>query len=516
MNRLQAFAALLVGTAALMPAASAHPACTNSDRCRAEDLRAGLDIPDALISHVDAQVITNNPDYCNVTVHYGHPDFNDSITTNIALPLTDWNGRFQGVGGGGWAASSGPESLLPALKSGYIAGNTNAGHGLDSRSTDSWAFTAEGEQNLPLLRDFAYLALAELPQLGNQLSTAFYGAPPRYSYWSGCSTGGRQGLMMAQRYPGLYDGIAAAAPAIYWDRFIVAEFWPQFVMERLGHWPPQCAFEGFNAAAVEACDGVDGVNDGVIAEPGRCGFDPFELVGVRAECENEEYVITEKDASIVQKVWEGPHDPSGRRLWWGLEPGASFSGLTNTSCANGVSNCTGVPFPISTDWISNWVLSDPDSSFSSLTWASYSDLFSSAYEQYSAIIGTDDTDLSAFKAAGGKMITWHGLADQLIFPKGTQRYYEDVESNDPAVRDFYRFFEAPGVGHCDGGAGEVPGDPLRAVVKWVEEGIAPDTLPATSEDGRRTRDLCPYPLVSVFQGGDPTDAGSFICGTRDV
>lgn len=138
MARLKEFAALLAATAIFMPKALAQPTSARSNRCRGEDLYAGLDVPNALISHVEAQVVPSSPAYCNVTVRHGHPAFNDSITTTIALPLTGWDKRFQGIGGSGWAASSAPASLLPAIKSASTAGNTDAGHGLDSRSTDRW------------------------------------------------------------------------------------------------------------------------------------------------------------------------------------------------------------------------------------------------------------------------------------------------------------------------------------------------------------------------------------------
>jgi hypothetical protein len=144
----------------------------------------------------------------------------------------------------------------------------------------------------------------------------------------------------------------------------------------------------------------------------------------------------------------------------------------------------------------------------------YEVAFHRSIQQYQSILGTDDPDLSAFRDAGGKMITWHGLADLLIPPNGTSHYYERVMALDPNVQDYYRLFEAPGVGHCWGGIGPFPGDAFASLMRWVEEGIAPDVLAGASPpvDGKvQHRPLCPYPLVSAYNGGDPSQASSFEC-----
>lgn len=141
----------------------------------------------------------------------------------------------------------------------------------------------------------------------------------------------------------------------------------------------------------------------------------------------------------------------------------------------------------------------------------YQRIFEYSHKKYDPIIGTNNPDLSAFKQAGGKLVTWHGLADQLIFPKGTEKYYKEVETLDPSVRDFYRLFLAPGVQHCKGGDGAIPVDPLELIVNWVEKGVAPETLLGKTEDGSRSRELCPYPLVSVYKGGNSRDKSSYTC-----
>ncbi|KUJ11524.1 tannase and feruloyl esterase [Mollisia scopiformis] len=482
---------------------------SNQDRVRKEILNLSANtVSNATIVGLNATF-----SYCNVTVTYTHPGWNDTIHITIYLPPNStWNGRFQGVGGGGWAASSGAVSLLSPVASNYAAGNTDAGHPVNTASSASWAFNARNDLNIPLLTDFASVALNDLAVAGKQLSNAYYGYGPRHSYWSGCSTGGRQGLMMAQRYPTAYDGIYAGSPAIHWPTFQVAQYWGQFVMNQLDYHPPTCIFDAITAAAVSACDNLDGVEDGVISALSLCNFDPMTIVNTTANCSGTPVTIRVKDAEIVQKVWEGPRTSDGTFLYWGLNRGAPFEGLTNTSCTS-LTNCTGAPFSITPDWINNWVLANPTFNLSAITLDEFTSIFYRAYTLYDYLIGTDNPDLSEFKRAGGKMIAWHGLADQLIYPNGTVDYYQKVEARDPAVRDFYRFYEAPGVQHCGGGVGAAPSDQLDAVVDWVEKGLKPDTLAAVTTDGEKHRNLCQFPLVSVYKGGNTSLATSFACET---
>ncbi|KAJ5232048.1 hypothetical protein N7468_005004 [Penicillium chermesinum] len=390
-----------------------------SSTCSPSFLASAIDLPgNGSVIGVAAE-IAETPghnatiSFCNVTVTYTHPGWNDTIHISVNLPQNNWNGRFQGVGGGGWATSSGISSLLSPVANGYAAGCTDGGHEPVSGTSAAWANLPDGQLNMHLFRDFAYLALNDLAVVGKQITHRYYGHGPHHSYWSGCSTGGRQGMMMAQRFPTAYDGIYAAAPAINWPVFIVAEYWSQLIMNRLDHYPPQCVLDTITAAAVEACSSR---NESFISEPGRCMFDPHVLIGLKANCVGSTVPITAKDAFIAQKLWEGVRTPDGQNLWWGLNPGAPFSGLTNTSCSSGLTNCTGSPFSISEDWIARWVLQDPHIDLQTLTNETYFGLFSKAFQEYNGIIGTNKADLSAFKKNGGKIVTWHGLADQLIFP----------------------------------------------------------------------------------------------------
>ncbi|KAK5144136.1 hypothetical protein LTR04_001664 [Oleoguttula sp. CCFEE 6159] len=454
-------------------------------------------------------------EFCQVNITYTHSGTNDSIHVQVWLPLSGWNQRFMGTGGGGYATGAFDLALAPAINRGYAAASTDGGHVLSVTTARSWALASPGNVNQYLLLDFASKSLHDMAVLGKAVTESFYGKAPIYSYWDGCSTGGRQGLMEAQRYPNDYNGILAAAPAINWPKFLPSEIWPQVVMNEEHVYPEQCEFDAITAEAVKACDSIDGVKDGIIAATGLCHFDPHSLVGQPFTCNTDgtKRMYSNAAATIVQETWGGPHKNS-TRLWYGLNPGTSLSGLafTNRTVAG---TSYGVPFPISDDWIQLFVKKDPSFNTTSITASDFASIFHQSYQEYESIMGTDDPDLSAFRNAGGKMITWHGLADQLIFPNGTVDYYQRVMAVDPKVQDYYRLFLAPGVGHCGGGIGPTPDDQLGALIDWVEHGIAPSMLSTTSPpvDGTQThRPLCVYPLVARWDGiGDSTKGSSYKC-----
>jgi hypothetical protein len=316
--------------------------------------------------------------------------------------------------------------------------------------------------------------------------------------------------MEAQRFPDDYDGILAGAPAINWPTFIPAEFWPQLVMLQAHDVVPQCKFAAATAAAIAACDGLDGVTDGVIDDPRLCHFDPATLVGTSTPCGT----FTAADADVVRAIWQGPRWPHGEFLWYGLEPGASFAGLANT-----IDSSDGAPFSIATDWIKYFLLRNPSWDWHTATYPQFVQWFHQSVAEFEPVIGTDDPNLWAFRVHGGKLVIWHGWADQLIFPRGTINYYERVErvmGGERSTREFARLFMAPGVAHCGGGVGPNLADPFDAVVNWVEHHQAPETLLATKTDASgnvaESRPLCPYPLEARYTGqGSTNDAANFAC-----
>jgi feruloyl esterase len=445
---------------------------------------------------------------CRVTAVTTHPPEGDRVTIWLAIPMSAWNGRFLGNGGGGFSGGSAGAVNGPAAQ-GFAAGATDTGH---EGGSGSFALGDDGRLNWQLIRDNAHVGIHEMTVTGKALTEALYGEAPRYSYFNGCSTGGRQGLMEAQRYPADYDGIASGAPAINWATFHVQHLWGPLLMNLEDNPIPSCKLNTAVAASIEACDRLDGVEDGFIADPARCDYDAGELVGTStAECGT----FTATDASIINRIWEGPRRQDGGFLWHGMPRGADL---------NALSGSRGDPLEpqamfISLDWFRYFLTQDPDFDWTTLTRDGYERLFEQSIEQFGLVIGTDNPDLRAFRDRGGKAIVWHGWSDSLITAPGSVDYYERVVAEMGGRREtesFIRLFMAPGVGHC-GGGGPSPAGLLDAVIAWVEDGEAPDSLTAAQTEGRgggviRTRPLCPYPQVARYRGRGGTDeAESFSC-----
>src|SRR5579863_7244709 len=273
-----------------------------------------LALPNALLPNTtieSAVVDPSNSGICRVTAVTTHPPAGDKVKIWVAIPTANWNGRFLGIGGGGFVGGS-AAGVNPPLALGYASGSTDTGH---TGGSGSFALDANGRLNWQLIRDNAHVGIHEMTVTGKALTQAMYGAAPKYSYFNGCSTGGRQGLMEAQRYPQDYNGIVAGAPAINWSRFLPQELWGSVLENAVGDALPACKLAAATAAAIAACDGIDGVKDGVIEDPGRCTYDPKALIGTSAgECG----MFTEADADVIRKLWEGPRREDGSFLWYGL------------------------------------------------------------------------------------------------------------------------------------------------------------------------------------------------------
>jgi feruloyl esterase len=350
--------------------------------------------------------------------------------------------------------------------------------------------------------------------VGKAVTTAYYGQAPAYSYFNGCSTGGRQGLMEAQRYPDDYDGIAAGAPVINFPEMQTMQIWGQVVMNQEDNPIPPCKFEAALAATIAACDTVgDGTVDGVIGDPLACDFDLGTLVGTMTECGE----ITAEDVAVMRRIAEGPRTPEGEFLWYGLAPGAPYAGLHDVVVQED-GTLVQTPFIYDIWWFQYWLTQDPEFDWATLDYESFADWFEVAVDRYGDVTGASDPDLSAFRESGGKLLLWHGAADFGVPFQGTVDYYERVqdELGPGHTQQFVRLFLAPGVGHCRGGAGPQPVDPLGALVEWVEGGKAPRTLDSAivDEEGNVTvtRPICRYPFVAEWTGrGDPADGSTYRC-----
>lgn len=364
-----------------------------------------------------------NLTFCNITVTHTHPGQGDRLNTEIWLPVNPkWNERMQMVGGGGFAAGRAePDSYVAmagAVAEGYVGVTIDAG--LPTFEPKDWALLSPGNVDLYKLQNLASVSLNDGAVIAKAVLAAFYGAPAKYSYYSGCSQGGRQGLMLAQRYPTAFDGIAAAAPGVNWPQFFVSHLYPQQLMAELGHYPAGCEFDALSAAAKKACDGLDGVADGLLADPDACRFDPFSLVGREiANCTSfpggggRKWKVSKAAAEVANAMWRmDARNADGSFMWYltGYEARMTgFGGLADTVCqADGT--CAGNPLSVFTEWTRLYVKKDPAyDPTAPISRKAFEKIFRASVEEYESVMGTNNPDLSEFNEAGGKMITFHGL-----------------------------------------------------------------------------------------------------------
>ncbi|KAI6777941.1 uncharacterized protein J7T54_003186 [Emericellopsis cladophorae] len=465
-----------------------------------------------------------NAEFCNVTVQYVHTNESDHVISVEAWlpPHRDWNQRFLAVGGGGWNAGRsdfGRLAMSGAIADGFATIVTDAGLG-EAADPSEWALLRPGEVDMVAFRNQAYQSLEDEALFGKALVQDFYGTGPSFSYFNGCSQGGRQGLLLAQRYPDLYDGIAAIAPAIHFSELLPYMAWGQQLMNEMRQYPHSCEFDAITAAALSACGDLDGVRDGLLSRVDAClaTFDPHSMVNTHIPCaqlEQGQVDITKAAAGLVEEVWRGMPIMRDNRssTYPGVSPGANLTGsdavpvLLGTDCASGT--CFGRLGPLAEGYIKYFLAKDPEAIFdTSMTREEFLDtIVSRSREQYGALVDASDPDLTQFHASGGKMVTWHGLMDPLIPHRATEDYYNAVAGISPDVQDFYRYFEAPGIEHCTGGPSQVPTKLFKQLQAWVEEGVAPDASDVQIKVGCAThkRILCAYPKGAVYQEdcGDP-------------
>ena len=402
------------------------------------------------------------------------------------------------------------ELMKGAVGDGYATITNDAGLSRNIEGDKDGGLLSPGNPNLYKLNNLGSISINEQSIIGKSLIRSFYGKGPSFSYWSGCSQGGRQGIMAAQRFPTAFDGIAAAAPVLYIPDLLGSIQWPQQFMNNLGKYPYPCELDSISAAAIAACDPLDGLVDGIIGDMTACrlAFDPFTLVGTRISCpdlNNKTLTISHTAAAVANATWHGPRTPSGRSTWYGIAPGADLTGfdpdtgrqngLAATNCTSGT--CTGTTNFLAAPYLAMVARGDPLFNINNLTHDEFSALVRSGKQQFSSLISTNDPDLSAFRDAGGKMVTIHGLADDIVPPEGTRKYYRHVEKETKGVRGFWRHFEIAGLEHCVGGKGGPPGGLWEQLRGWVEEGKeAPESsgVQAVGLDGKAGRRIvCAWP-----------------------
>jgi hypothetical protein len=414
-----------------------------------------------------------------------------------------WNGRTRGLGGGVCVGSVG--SVTPATSAGYVGSSTDSGH---VGASCLFALAPNPNRlNIGRLKDFIVDSLVAQVRWSKSIAGTYYGIAPIRNYWDGCSTGGRQGMALAQEYPEELDGWLVGAPAVNYGRFRTAQMWGPLVMRDVAGGPIAVAkLNQATASAVAACDALDGVSDGLLNDPRRCAWSAANNIcgNPGAPATN---CLTETEAKAIDLIWDGPRNKWGKKIFPGISRGASLGALNGT-----------IPFAAGTSQI-QWNHADASFDWQTLTMNDYAAEAELGSQTNGDIINTMSTSLKKVRDSGKKILMWQGEADQLITIENSLNYYTrvaaDLNHGTPdfaPLQSWYRYFRAPGVAHCGGGSGpQPPNDLFQVMVNWVENGVVPDQLLASSAG--RTRPLCPFPQVAIYNGsGSTDDAANFHCG----
>jgi feruloyl esterase len=436
------------------------------------------------------------PAHCRVAVTMT-PSTDSHIEMELWLPTENWNGKFLAVGNGGWAGSISFDAMASGLRRGYATASNDTGH-----KGGSAAFALGHPEKLV---DFGYRAMHEMAVQSKTLIQAFYSRGPRLSYYQGCSTGGRQGMMAAQRFPEDFDAIVAGAPVYNVVHLNVSQVALQVgMLKNPASLVPPEKRTLFANAVVAACDPQDGVKDGIISEPRACTFDPAVLAcqaGDGPDC------LTAAQVANARSAYAPVTTKNGALVYPGRSPGFESGWRIPTPGA--------ALNPLFADMPRYVGRQDPN--WDPMTFDVETDLALAL--KNAGFIEASDPDLARFKARGGKLLLYHGWADPGPAPENTINYYEAVTRTLGGRQDdWMRLFLMPGVGHCGGGVGPDQADFLGALERWKEDGVAPSEIMATRPGGRSgstpmSRPLCPHPQVARYNGsGSPDEARNVTCG----
>jgi feruloyl esterase len=438
---------------------------------------------------------TDLPAFCQVAATI-KPTSDSDIKIEVWLPASNWNGKFEAVGNGGWNGNIDQNALAAGLRRGYATASTDTGH---EGGGGPWM------QNQNKLIDFGYRAVHEMSEKAKAIIAAFYGNNARLSYFNGCSAGGRQALKAAQKFPQDFDGIIGGAPALNTTGRAAYSVWvAQNDHKTEESYLPQNKFTLVHDAVLEACDAKDGVKDRVLENPRQCKFDPKVLQCTAGDAAN---CLSPAQVETTRMMYQPLVNPSTKKkIFPALELGSEMGWNTFGGQQ---------PFGIGLQMYQYMLFNDPKWDYKTLN-------FDSDMAKVDKIeagnINAMDPNLKAFFARGGKLIHYHGWADPQIPSGSSVDYYQsvlDTMDGIDKVKGNYRLFMVPGMGHCGGGDGPASFDMLAALEQWVEKGKAPDSIPAahvTNGQPDRTRILCPYPQVASYKGtGDTNDAANFVC-----
>jgi len=436
------------------------------------------------------------PAFCRVTATL-KPSTDSDIKVEIWLPASGWNRKFQAVGNGGWAGVISYTALADAVKEGYASASTDTGH-----VGGSGSFALDHPEKLI---DFGWRSEHEMTVKAKAVVQAFYGSAPRLAYWNGCSTGGRQGLQEAQRFPGDFDGIIAGAPA---NRSALG-LWIAFAtLKDPASYIPASKYPLIHEAVLNQCDARDGLKDGLIDDPRLCKFDPKVLLCKGADGPS---CLTAPQVEAARKIYTAATNPrTGQEVAPSLVPGSELGWAIHG----------GGPEPSDTvaDQYRYVVFKNPNWDWRTFNFDS--DIARSEQPD-NVVMNATDPNLKPFFAHNGKLLMYHGWSDPQVSPLGTIKYYNSVVDTLGGVSktsNNIRLFTEPGMGHCRGGEGPNVFDKVGSLDQWVDKSKAPESIIAShSTDGKvdRTRPLCPYPQVAVYKGaGSPDDAANFVCKAK--
>ena len=475
---------------------------------QAEPVAAGSFVPPG-----GKVAIANLPAFCRVTGAI-KPSSDSDIRFEVWMPSAGWNRRFQGAGNGGFAGSINYLQMQAALGGGFATASTDTGH--QAGTTDAaWALGHPEK-----VVDFGYRAVHVMTVDAKAIIRAFYGEGAVRSYFSSCSNGGRQALMEAQRFPEDYDGVVAGAPANYWTHLLANSVWDLLAVAGDSYIPAK-KLPAIQAAALAACDALDGVKDGLIEDPSRCHFDP---AGLQCQGAETDACLTAPQVTALKKLYAGGvfpgYEPGGE-----AEPGGWLTWITGPAPEKSLM------FAFGTQFYKNMMFGDAAWDYHAFDAGRDT---KATDEKLAGILNATDPDLSRFRARGGKLILYHGWSDAAIAPRNAINYYQSVAVKMGAsdARGFVRLFMVPGMQHCFGGSGpnsfgqfggatgDADHDIGVAIERWVEQGIAPERIIATKRksdldpksEAVRTRPLCAYPLVAHYKGsGSIEDVANFLC-----
>ena len=432
------------------------------------------------------------PEFCRVAATLT-PSLDSDIKVEVWLP-TNWNTKLQAVGNGGWAGTISYSALAEAVRAGYAAASTDTGH-----TGGGAAFVLSHPEKLI---DFAWRSEHEMTVMAKTVVEAFYGSGPKLSYWNGCSTGGRQALKEAQKFPNDFDGIIAGAPA---NRTTLSLWIAHAVLKDPASYIPPAKYPVIHQAALAACDAADGLKDGLISNPAACSFDPAVLLckqGDGATC------LTAAQVTAVKKMYSPPlHGRTGKPLSSPLTPGTELGWGEQAAGPEPNANINDhYRFVVFKDPMWDWKTFDFDK-----------DLARSDSAE-SLVMNATDPNIQPFFLHGGKLLIYQGWSDPRVPALQTIDYYNrvvDANGGSEKASNNIRLFVAPGMGHCGGGEGPNVFDKVGPLDQWVAQDRPPAAIVAshlTAGKVDRSRPLCPYPQIAKYTGtGSIDDAANFVC-----